>query len=689
LSENQNHKIELLDKIIFGSLVLFLLTLTNSIFLNQLGYYSAIIFILIRIKISGENRFRKTSLEIYFIAFFIAELISAILSLNKPLAFNNLLKRILLIPIIYTIIASADDFKKTKLIFKTFIGAAIFSMLSYLVNAFYYYINNLYNIEQSGPSLFQYPITTSEIMSFVFIILFAFLVNEKVTLKYRILNLLLLGISAAALFSTYKRTGWIGAAAGVFMVIVLSKKWKILITLLIGLVFLIFIQKNTSRFLIYEFTGDSLRVENKTLTSGRASDVLPLNDDNFYLADFQNGIVKYGKGKINYSLQLQSPVISLKQWNDSMLVANLIDTRFVLLKEKNNKLLRKTSFISPGYTSSFKIANGCLYILDSDSGLTVFKNPLNLNSKGRMEIKNFHEVFADPNFVVFYSLYNKVKIYSIKNEMPDSLLIDFVPQNELTGFFYSDKKIYMPDNNCLKIFELKNDSLRLIENNSKIKKLIRFTENKNDVFAMNLTGEIYLINFSNGKAEFKQIGKVDFVSKNLTFRDNKLFLIDNKTSRLSSIFDPYNPSNFDRLQFWRNGFKMFKDYPVFGVGDIDLAFLYVKYKEDYDKEIQGHMHNNYVHILVILGAFGFIVVMALLTKIFLINLKIYKKLKDIPFASSYALGAASSFVAFLVSGLTEWNFGDHEIITLVWFILGLNFAFYFNSIRENKNAPAD
>jgi len=69
----------------------------------------------------------------------------------------------------------------------------------------------------------------------------------------------------------------------------------------------------------------------------------------------------------------------------------------------------------------------------------------------------------------------------------------------------------------------------------------------------------------------------------------------------------------------------------------------------------------------------------------LMNLKIYNVLKDVPFVSSYSLGAAAAFIGFLFSGLAEWNFGDQEIITMVWFTLGLNIAFYKSYLKENKN----
>lgn len=41
---------------------------------------------------------------------------------------------------------------------------------------------------------------------------------------------------------------------------------------------------------------------------------------------------------------------------------------------------------------------------------------------------------------------------------------------------------------------------------------------------------------------------------------------------------------------------------------------------------------------------------------------------------SVSLGALGVFVGFLVAGLFEWNFGDHEIMTLVWATVGLSLA---------------
>jgi hypothetical protein len=46
------------------------------------------------------------------------------------------------------------------------------------------------------------------------------------------------------------------------------------------------------------------------------------------------------------------------------------------------------------------------------------------------------------------------------------------------------------------------------------------------------------------------------------------------------------------------------------------------------------------------------------------------------------LGALASFVSILISGLTELNFWDQEIATLIYFTVGLNIALYICYKKE-------
>ena len=71
--------------------------------------------------------------------------------------------------------------------------------------------------------------------------------------------------------------------------------------------------------------------------------------------------------------------------------------------------------------------------------------------------------------------------------------------------------------------------------------------------------------------------------------------------------------------------------------------------------------------------------------------KIFKKLsgnysetKGKPFIASYSLGAIAAFASILVSGLSEQNFWDQEITTLIYFTIGLNVALFIQFKKESE-----
>ncbi len=263
----------ILDKTIFFFFIVFILSLSNSIFVNQIGYYTCLILLLVRFYTTKENPFSRTGMETAFIWFIIAEIISALLSDFQSASFINVFKRSLLLGIVYVTLGSSFYVSRTKIYFKFYIIASLITCLIYLYHSYSYFQNNLFGQLESGPSVFQYPITSSEIMSFTVVFLFAFLINEKTNWRNRFLILIGLLISSAALFATYKRTGWLGTAFGLLIILIIKKQWKILIPAAAALLIYLMVSRDMSSFTIYDLKDNPVR-EFQIETSGRASDIL-------------------------------------------------------------------------------------------------------------------------------------------------------------------------------------------------------------------------------------------------------------------------------------------------------------------------------------------------------------------------------------------------------------------------------
>ena len=75
-----------------------------------------------------------------------------------------------------------------------------------------------------------------------------------------------------------------------------------------------------------------------------------------------------------------------------------------------------------------------------------------------------------------------------------------------------------------------------------------------------------------------------------------------------------------------------------------------------------------------LGVVGFVAVVAMFFRMFIVQWRIFKNVKDDWLAGSFALGSLAVFVGFQVNGLTEWSFGDQEVVLCLWTALGITLA---------------
>jgi len=143
--------------------------------------------------------------------------------------------------------------------------------------------------------------------------------------------------------------------------------------------------------------------------------------------------------------------------------------------------------------------------------------------------------------------------------------------------------------------------------------------------------------------------------------------------RMISTFDLHHPNNSSRVQMWHVGLQMFLDHPIFGIGDMGTEQLWDRYGEP-GWVPEGHLHSNVLMWMATLGSVGTIVLIGLFVRIWITLSAIEKWLRAEWFLGSLSLGGLAGLVGFHVNGLFEWNFGDAEIIMLIWAIAGLGFA---------------
>jgi len=142
--------------------------------------------------------------------------------------------------------------------------------------------------------------------------------------------------------------------------------------------------------------------------------------------------------------------------------------------------------------------------------------------------------------------------------------------------------------------------------------------------------------------------------------------------RMRHMFDPAWGTNAKRIHWWSVGWEIFKDHPLVGIGDVGTTSMYARYAPAGEKELVGHFHSNYVHIAVTLGAIG-LAAFLFMTALLLVRLaqSLRARIGARDWGGGWTLAALAVLVAFSLNGFFEWNFGDQEIITMVWFTTGM------------------
>jgi O-antigen ligase len=156
-----------------------------------------------------------------------------------------------------------------------------------------------------------------------------------------------------------------------------------------------------------------------------------------------------------------------------------------------------------------------------------------------------------------------------------------------------------------------------------------------------------------------------------------LALLAVEHARGISVFDAEEGSTAYRLEVWREAFGIIKDNPLVGIGKGSEAKLKRSLGlYDEGRLPPGHFHSTPVQVAVWWGLLGLIFYCGLMTILVMESWRLIRKVKSDEKwqLSGIALGGLGAVLAFNVSSLAHFNFGDGEVVMVFWLLTGLVFA---------------
>ena len=156
--------------------------------------------------------------------------------------------------------------------------------------------------------------------------------------------------------------------------------------------------------------------------------------------------------------------------------------------------------------------------------------------------------------------------------------------------------------------------------------------------------------------------------------------------RFRSGLDLKDDNTRNRIELYETSLDIIRSNPWFGVGPENVKFEALKYRHEktFPDVLYLHMHNNALEIAAETGIPGLVLWLWIMLRLAWDALRFYRDAaygrsavpeparRAVLSAGSIALG---SWVAFMVSGTFEYNFGDSEVLTLFLFLASAPYFF--------------
>jgi len=150
-----------------------------------------------------------------------------------------------------------------------------------------------------------------------------------------------------------------------------------------------------------------------------------------------------------------------------------------------------------------------------------------------------------------------------------------------------------------------------------------------------------------------------------------VFLLQQR--RNIGVFDSADQSTSWRQMVWREGFNLLVSKPRHLLVGVGIDSIKGHWREwglfDNGRQPIGHMHSNLLQIALERGVPALIVWLMLFVIYIRMLWRLIRHTTD--FARGLALGALGGTLGFFTSGLVHYNWGDSEVVTVFYFIMGL------------------
>jgi O-antigen ligase len=146
--------------------------------------------------------------------------------------------------------------------------------------------------------------------------------------------------------------------------------------------------------------------------------------------------------------------------------------------------------------------------------------------------------------------------------------------------------------------------------------------------------------------------------------------------RFLSMADPEEAGVRERVYMWRSGLAMWRERPVLGIGPGGVKREYPSYAlPEAVKKRTSHVHSTPLQILVERGLLGLAAWLAIWAAFFTRCLGLLRQLPGEATAErTLVVGSLAAIASFLVAGLSEYNFGDSEVVMVAWALMALPWA---------------